>query len=179
MNGWSLLGHLGNCTGMAMAPQESMMSSLSAGSATSELGFWVVTCLGPCGDRGRTKSGRDGGGTTRRTIRPFSSLPTMCAPIAMDGDTTFHFVTDGIHAALQCAILAAKGQDIRLGGGVATIQQYLQAGLVDEMHIAVTPVLLGSGEHLFRSIDMTRLGYKIAEHVATEKATHAVFKKSV
>ena len=71
------------------------------------------------------------------------------APITMDGGTTFHFVTDGIHAALQCATLAAKGQDIRLGGGVATIQQYLRAGLVDEMHIAVAPVLLGSGEHLF------------------------------
>jgi len=101
------------------------------------------------------------------------------APITMDGGTTFHFVTDGIHAALQLATLAAKGQDIRLGGGVATIQQYLRAGLVDEMHIAIAPVLLGSGEHLFAGIDMTKLGYKIVEHVAAAKATHAVFKKSV
>lgn len=101
------------------------------------------------------------------------------APITMDGGTTFHFVTDGIHAALQCATLAAKGQDIRLGGGVATIQQYLRAGLVDEMHIAVAPVLLGSGEHLFAGIDMTKLGYKIVEHVATANAAHAVFKKNV
>jgi len=101
------------------------------------------------------------------------------APITMDGGTTFHFVTDGIHDALQRATVAAKGQDIRLGGGVGTIQQYLRAGLVDEMHIAVAPVLLGSGEHLFAGIDMAKFGYKIVEHVATAKAMHAVFKKGV
>jgi dihydrofolate reductase len=100
------------------------------------------------------------------------------APITMDGGTTFHFVTDGIDAALQLATSAAKGQDIRLGGGVATIHQYLRAGLVDEMHIAITPALLGSGEHLFAGIDMVKLGYKLVEHVATANATHAVFKKS-
>jgi dihydrofolate reductase len=71
------------------------------------------------------------------------------APITMDGGTTFHFVTDGIHAALERAAEAAEGRDIRLGGGVATIQQYLRAGLVDEMHLAISPILLGSGEHLF------------------------------
>jgi dihydrofolate reductase len=100
------------------------------------------------------------------------------APITMQGGTTFHFVTDGIHAALELAASAAKGQDIRLGGGVATIQQYLRAGLVDEMHIAIAPALLGSGEHLFAGVDMVKLGYKIVEHVATSNATHAVFKKS-
>lgn len=100
------------------------------------------------------------------------------APITMDGGTTFHFVTDGIDAALQLATSAAKGQDIRLGGGVATIHQYLRAGLVDEMHIAITPALLGSGEHLFAGIDMVKLGYKLVEHVATANATHTVFKKS-
>jgi dihydrofolate reductase len=71
----------------------------------------------------------------------------------MDGGTTFHFVTGGIHAALQRAREAAKGQDVRLGGGVATIRQYLEAGLIDEMHIAISPILLGSGEHLFANID--------------------------
>jgi dihydrofolate reductase len=100
------------------------------------------------------------------------------APVTMDGGTTFHFVTDGIDAALQLATSAAKGQDIRLGGGVATIHQYLRAGLVDEMHMAITPALLGSGEHLFAGIDIVKLGYKLVEHVATANATHAVFKKS-
>jgi dihydrofolate reductase len=83
-------------------------------------------------------------------------------PITMDGGTTFHFVTDGIHDALQRATSAAKGQDVRLGGGVATLQQYLRAGLVDEMHVAIAPVLLGLGEHLFADIDMIKLGYKVA-----------------
>jgi dihydrofolate reductase len=96
------------------------------------------------------------------------------ASITMAGGTIFHFVTDGIHAALQRATEAAKGQDIRLGGGVATIRQYLRAGLVDEMHLAIAPVLLGSGEHLFAGLDALALGYRCAEHVATPKATHVV-----
>src|SRR5437899_12663967 len=82
------------------------------------------------------------------------------APIAMKGGTVFHFVTDGTEAALQRAREAARGKDVRLGGGVATIQQYLRAGLVDELHLAIAPVLLGSGENLFAGIDMVRLGYK-------------------
>src|SRR5438445_6746351 len=87
------------------------------------------------------------------------------APIAMKGGTVFHFVTDGTEAALQRAREAARGKDVRLGGGVATIQQYLRAGLVDELHLAIAPVLLGSGENLFAGIDMVRLGYKRTEHV--------------
>jgi dihydrofolate reductase len=99
------------------------------------------------------------------------------APIAMAGGTTFHFVTDGIHAALDRARAAAGGRDVRLGGGVATIQQYLQAGLVDELHLALAPVLLGSGESLFSGINMRSLGYRCVEHVATDKATHVVLRK--
>ena len=95
----------------------------------------------------------------------------------MDGGTTFHFVTDGIHAALERASDAAKGKDVRLGGGVATIQQYLRAGLVDEMHLAISPVLLGSGEHLLAGIDLTKLGYRCTEHVPTPYATHVVLTK--
>jgi dihydrofolate reductase len=97
--------------------------------------------------------------------------------IAMEGGTVFHFVTDGIHAALARATAAAAGKDIRLGGGVATIRQYLQAGLVNEMHLALAPVLLGSGEHLLGGIDMKGLGYKVTEHVAGEGATHVVLSK--
>ena len=97
--------------------------------------------------------------------------------IAMDGGTTFHFVTDGIQAALERARQAANGQDVRLGGGVATIRQYLQAGLIDEIHIAISPILLGSGEHLFTNIDTLALGYHCTEHVATAGAMHCVLTK--
>jgi dihydrofolate reductase len=97
--------------------------------------------------------------------------------VAMDGDTTFHFVTDGIHAALERALKAANGKDVRLGGGVATIRQYLEARLIDELHIAISPILLGSGEHLFANLDTVALGYQCTEQVATEAAMHCVLTK--
>ena len=99
------------------------------------------------------------------------------APIAMDGGTIFHFFTDGIHAALARACQAAKGQDVRLGGGAATIRQYLKAGLIDKLHLAISPILLGSGEHLFANIDTVALGYHCTEHVATTGAMHCVLTK--
>lgn len=100
------------------------------------------------------------------------------APLVMKGGTTFHFVTDGAQAALQRATETANGQDIQLVGGVATIRQYLQAGLIDEMHVAISPILLGSGEHLFAGIDTPKLGYRCSEHVATPNATHIVLTKA-
>jgi dihydrofolate reductase len=99
------------------------------------------------------------------------------APLAMEGGTTFHFVTDGIQAALKRAREAAGRKDIQLGGGVATIRQYLNAGLIDEMHLAISPVLLGAGEHLLAGIDLPKLGYRCAEHVPTLGATHVVLKR--
>ena len=99
------------------------------------------------------------------------------APIAMAGGTTFHFVTDGIHAALKLATDAANGRDIRLGGGAATIRQYLRAGLIDEMHLAISPILLGSGEHLLAGIDAPALGYQCSEHRPTTSAMHVVLTK--
>ena len=99
------------------------------------------------------------------------------APIEMRGGTTSHFVTDGIHAALKRAREAAGGLDVRIGGGAATIRQYLQAGLVDELHFAVAPVILGSGESPFAEIDLVKLGYKRAEHVTTPAALHVVLKR--
>jgi dihydrofolate reductase len=96
--------------------------------------------------------------------------------IAMQRGTTFHFVTEGIHAALERARAAANGKEVRIGGGVAVIQQYLRARLIDELHIAIAPVLLGSGENLFGSVDMIELGYRCTEHVSTEKATHVVLR---
>jgi dihydrofolate reductase len=98
-------------------------------------------------------------------------------PLEMKGGTTFYFVTDGIEAALARAKEAAGGKDVRLGGGVSTIRQYLQAGLVDEMHLVISPVLLGSGEALLAGFDLPALGFKVTEHVATEAATHVVLSK--
>jgi dihydrofolate reductase len=99
------------------------------------------------------------------------------ASLAMDGGTTFHFVTGGIHEALERAREAAAGLDVRLGGGVDTVRQYLLAGLVDEMHLAMAPELLGSGENLFAGIDLPSLGYECVEHVPTQRATHVVLRK--
>jgi dihydrofolate reductase len=98
-------------------------------------------------------------------------------PIAMKGGTTFYFVTDGIHAALDRARQAAGGQDVRLGGGVATVRQGLRAGLVDEMHLAIAPVLLGTGEAMFADIDLLGLGYECTQFLATPNATHVVLTK--
>ena len=95
----------------------------------------------------------------------------------MEGGTTFHFVTDGIHAALKRATEAAHGKDVRLGGGVATIRQYLTAGLIGEIHLALSPVLLGRGEHLLAGIDLVSLGYRCTEHASTSQATHVVLAK--
>ena len=99
------------------------------------------------------------------------------APLAMAGGTEFHFVTGGIHTALEKARAAAGDRDVRVGGGVSTIRQYLRAGLVDDLHLAIRPVLLGSGEHLLEGIDLRALGYECVEWTAGERATHAVLRK--
>src|SRR5512140_22041 len=91
------------------------------------------------------------------------------APLRMAGGTEFRFVTEGIHAALEQARAAAGGRDVRLGGGVSTVRQYLRAGLIDELHLAIRPVLLGSGEHLLKDIDLRALGYECTKYVAGER----------
>ena len=98
-------------------------------------------------------------------------------PLPMEGGTTFHFVTGGIHEALDRAREAAGGKDVRIGGGAATIRQYLREGLVDELHIAISPVLLGTGEPLFEGIDLRALGYECVRSAASEKATHVVLAR--
>jgi dihydrofolate reductase len=99
------------------------------------------------------------------------------APLAMAGGTEFRFVTGGIHAALEQATAAANGRDVRVGGGVSTVRQFLLASLIDELHLAISPVLLGSGEPLFRDIDLSALGYECAKAVAGERATHVFLRK--
>jgi dihydrofolate reductase len=98
-------------------------------------------------------------------------------PLKMTGGTEFRFVTEGIHAALDQAREAAGGQDVRLGGGVETIRQYLKAGLVDELHLAMRPVLLGSGENLLQDLDLRSLGYECFRLVSGERATHVFLRK--
>ncbi|HEV7164067.1 MAG TPA: dihydrofolate reductase family protein [Gammaproteobacteria bacterium] len=98
-------------------------------------------------------------------------------PIEMEGGTTFHFITGGIHDALDRAREAAAGMDVRIGGGSDTIRQYLRVGLIDELHIAIAPVLLGRGEPLFEGVDLQALGYECVKFVASEKATHVVLRR--
>jgi dihydrofolate reductase len=99
------------------------------------------------------------------------------SPLTMEGGTTFHFVTDGVESALAKAKVAANGKEVRIGGGVSVIRQYLLAGLIDEMHLAVSPVLLGEGENLFSGIDLPKLGFAVARTVAGENASHVVIEK--
>ncbi len=98
-------------------------------------------------------------------------------PIEMLGGTTFHFVTDGIESALHRAREAAGAKDIKIGGGVQTVRQYIQAGHVDEIHLAIAPIALGQGESLFSGLDLRALGYRTVEHTATDRATHIVLAK--
>jgi dihydrofolate reductase len=98
-------------------------------------------------------------------------------PLEMKGDTTFHFVTGGIREALDRARDAAGGMDVRIGGGPHTIQQYLRAGLIDELHLAIAPVLLGDGERLFEGLDLRALGYECVQFVASARAAHVVLRR--
>jgi dihydrofolate reductase len=98
-------------------------------------------------------------------------------PIEMKGGTTFHFATDGIESALHQARAAAGAKDVKIGGGVETVKQYVQAGCVDEIHLALAPIALGQGEALFTGLDLRALGYRTVEHVPTDRATHIVLAK--
>ena len=98
-------------------------------------------------------------------------------PLAMQGGTTFHFVTDGAESALKRAREAAAGKEVRIGGGVSTIRQYLAAGQIDEVHLAMSPVLMGEGEHLFAGINLQQLGFDVVRSVAGENATHMFIEK--
>ncbi len=146
----------------------------------SNIGAWILgrNMFGPIRGPWPNESWKGWWGDTPPYHTPVFVLTNHPrAAIIMNGGTTFHFVTEGIQSALQQATEAAKGQDVRLGGGVATIRQYLNAGLVDEMHLAISPVLLGSGENLLYGIDLPKLGFHCTEHVASANATHVVLTK--
>jgi dihydrofolate reductase len=98
-------------------------------------------------------------------------------PLVMEGGTTFYFVADGIEEALRLAKQAAGDKDVKIGGGVSTVRQYLQAGLIDSLHLALAPVALGQGEALLTGIDLPALGFSVTKHEATEHATHVVLEK--
>jgi dihydrofolate reductase len=99
-------------------------------------------------------------------------------PEEMEGGTVFHFVTGGIHEAMERARDAAGSKDVQIGGGVSTVRQYLRERMIDEMHLAISPIILGGGEHLFHGIDLIGLGYRIRQYVNTEHATHIVFDRA-
>ena len=100
------------------------------------------------------------------------------APLHMKGGTVFHFVTEGIEAALERARQAANGRDVRVGGGAATVRQYLQARLIDELHLAQRPLLQGRGENLFAGLDLPALGYQCSERITGERATHLILRRT-
>jgi dihydrofolate reductase len=145
------------------------------------MGAWILgrNMFGPVRGPWPDKSWRGWWGQNPPYHTPVFVLTNYARPsLEMEGGTVFHFVTDGIHAGLERARAAAGSQDIRLGGGVATIREYLQARLVDEMHLGVSPILLGSGEQLFAGIDLLALGYKCTASVPGAKAVHYVISKS-
>ena len=144
------------------------------------LGAWTLGCkiFGPVRGPGPDDSWKGWWGE-----EPAYHVPTFVLThhppnsVEMKGGTTFHFVTDGIHAAMQRAKDAAKDKDVLIGGGVATIQQYLRARLTDELDLAFRPILMGSGENLFAGVDLAEFGYRCTEHVSTELAMQMVMKR--
>lgn len=143
-------------------------------------GLWAAICLGRFAVHGKTIPRKAGGATIPPYHTPVFVLTHYPRPdLAMEGGTIFHFVTDGPEAALARAREAANGKDIRIGGGASVIRQYLTLGLIDEMHLAVSPVLLGSGEHLFGGLDLPNVGYVPGITTPGEGALHVVIRKDV
>jgi dihydrofolate reductase len=151
-----------------------------AARAMENVGAWILgrNMFGPIRGPWPDESWRGWWGKNPPYHVPSFVLTHHARPsVEMEGGTVFHFVTDGFEAALARAREAAGGRDIRIGGGVSTVRQYLTAGLIDQMHFAVAPILLGGGESLFAGLDLPRLGYEVTDFVPTEKATHVIVTK--
>jgi dihydrofolate reductase len=145
------------------------------------VGAWILgrNMFGPVrGDWGRTEWNGWWGDNPPYHVPVFVLTHHAREPLEMEGGTTFHFVTDGIEAALARARDAAQERDVRIGGGVSTIRQYLQAQLIDELHLAVAPMLLGAGENLFEGLNLPALGYAVVRQVASEAAMHVVIERA-
>jgi hypothetical protein len=150
---------------------------------TSARGSWDAICSDLFVDRGQMMIGKVGGAKARRIMCPYLLTNHGRESITMKEGTTFHFVTEGIESALEKARKAANGKDIRIGGGVSTIRQFLEAGYIDEMHLAISPIFLGSGEHLFvgpdgHRVDLPRLGFTETQTMYGKGAAHVILKKS-
>jgi len=146
----------------------------------AEMGAWILgrNMFGPVRGPWPDESWKGWWGDEPPYHVPTFVLTHHARPVLrMKGGTDFHFVTDGFESALAQAKAAAGGRDVRIGGGVSTVRQYLQAGLIDEMHLALRPVLLGAGENLWQGLDMRALGYEIAESIPGERATHVMVRK--
>jgi dihydrofolate reductase len=146
----------------------------------NNIGAWILgrNMFGPVRGPWPDDSWKGWWGDTPPYHCPVFVLTHYARPsIVMEGGTTFHFVTDGIESALERARDAADGKDVRVGGGVSTIKQYLHARLIDELHLAISPVFLGQGENLFADIDLLSLGYKCREHMSTPNATHLIITR--
>lgn len=144
------------------------------------VGAWIMgrNMFGPIRGRWPDESWRGWWGNNPPYHGPVFVLTHHArSPIPMEGGTTFHFVTGGPDEALDRAIEAAKGKDVQIGGGVLTVRQYLERRRIDELHVAISPKLLGSGEHLFYGLDLKALGYECASHVPTSAATHIVLTR--
>jgi dihydrofolate reductase len=151
-----------------------------AGRAFDNLGAWILgrNMFGPVRGPWPDESWRGWWGEEPPYHTPvFVLTHHRRAPLVMAGGTVFHFVTEGIEAALEQARAAAAGRDVRLGGGVATIRQYLRAGLIDELHLALRPILLGGGEALFAGLDLPSLGYECASQFSGERAIHLFLRR--
>ena len=129
---------------------------------------WLVLVVGK----------NESGPMVGRIVAP-PAFPRIALPIVMEGGTTFHFVTGGIPEALELAQKAASDKDVKIGGGVSTVRQYLRAGLIDSLHLASVPVLLGQGEPLFADLDLRALGFSVTSSRATEFATHIMLEKDI
>ena len=143
------------------------------------VGAWILgrNMFGPVRGPWPDINWKGWGGDNPPYLVPVFILTHHARPsIEMEGGTTFHFITGGIHEALDRAREAAGGLDVRIGGGPNTIQQYLREGLIDELHVAISPVLLGGGERLFEGVDLRALGYECVEFAASDKATHVVLR---
>jgi dihydrofolate reductase len=166
-----MLGESGGTTGI---------DNQVAGQSFENVGAWILgrNMFGPVRGPWKDDSWKGWWGDNPPYHTPVFVLTHHArSPLAMEGSTTFYFVTDGLESALKKAKEAAKGKDVRIGGGVSVIRQYLIAGQIDEMHLAVSPVLLGEGENLFSGINLPQLGFTPFRTVSGEGATHVFMRK--